>query len=263
MTKFQHLLVPVGHADVFWTAPVSGRPSVATLCRPAKDATDYHWGHHACLNKNWDSNMGASLGDWLKSVLPEHVFATVVANCLTGRRGADQQFFWEVVRQFARIDACEWARTMYEQRYLRTLTEDDLEPVAILSNGRPQQLMLLSDYELMPPAGDCCAQQHQAQQRQLASFRREPEAGSDVRFAAEQRAFKMPARERAHVAHEISAKATARQIDKECKAELAKMLDAWKAQRRETSNRARQGAQAGREHGLSGAVTSSAPTLSR
>ena len=248
MSKFQHLLVPVGRADVFWTAPVSGRPSVATLCRPAKDATDYHWGHHACLNKNWDSNMGASLGDWLKSVLPEHVFATVVANCLTGRRGADQQFFWEVVRQFARIDACEWARTMYEQRYLRTLTEDDLEPVAILSNGRPQQLMLLSDYELMPPAGDSCA----PHQRHLASFGRELEAGSD---AAEQRAFQMPARERAHVAHEISAKATARQIDKECKAELAKMLDAWKAQRREPVK--------GREHGLSGAVTSSSPILNR
>ncbi len=111
---------------------------------------DAHEGAHVDLPRN----LGACCSSWLDPtaeagligpLFPEHVFAMVVTDCHLPDPEANERMFWEVVRQFARIEGCAWAR-MYEQRENRAVTRDDLAPVVHLPDGSHQRLLMPDDW---------------------------------------------------------------------------------------------------------------------
>lgn len=135
MMTIDDMLIPTRQADIFWNNYPSEPRWVAVLWRPERDAPEDCEGWHAIRGMPRDSmSMGACASDWLDTIQPEHTFASVL------QAGSDTEFFWETVRQFARIEGCPWARTMLEQRKQTVLSPEDLEPYFIRPDGRHVEL---------------------------------------------------------------------------------------------------------------------------
>jgi hypothetical protein len=76
---------------------------------------------------------------------PEQLFSRLVVELLRVENFDLQKrrsFYWEMVRQFARLSTGAWARRMYEGKEHRPLTREDLAPYGVLPDGRRIRLPL-------------------------------------------------------------------------------------------------------------------------
>jgi hypothetical protein len=155
MTKISDLLIPTERAQIEWAHPERAdcdRPSVIVYWRPELDSPPDCEGwiylraellgravysDGACWTA-WGKH-GRS-DDYFGHCIPEHIFAGILAECHHPDPNVWKPFYWETVRQFARIKGCPWARRMLEQKKQRALTRDDLRPYAVLPDGRAVRL---------------------------------------------------------------------------------------------------------------------------
>ena len=157
--KYPHLLIPADQVDIHWQTWKAERPLISVMWRPLPDlplddpaSVGYLRTMHGPL-KGW-ATAGACCVDWLESDHPEHVFARIVAGSDYRTLGQAhppetvEAFVSEIIRQFARIDTCEWARTMYEQRTGHFLTAEDLEPYFIAADGSKIPSPMPADYRV-------------------------------------------------------------------------------------------------------------------
>jgi hypothetical protein len=145
--KIADLLVPTERAQIHWSWRQDQRPGVIVFWRPEKDAPSDCDGWRiiwADLLGRSDCSDGACWMDWgtrgrrsdyFGDCTLEHIFAGIIADSHRPEPEIWRSFYWETVRQFARIKGCPWARTMLEQRENRAITREDLAPYAVLPNG--------------------------------------------------------------------------------------------------------------------------------
>jgi hypothetical protein len=149
--KIADLLVPTERAQIHWLVvhEIGDLPAVVVLWRPEPDAP-YDCDGWQSIRALWHDGSreysdGACWSAWGKRgrdceyfgrCTPEHILAGIIECCHHPDPEVWRPFYWEAIRQFARIEGCAWARRMYEQKANRLITRDDLAPYAVLPDGR-------------------------------------------------------------------------------------------------------------------------------